>query len=107
MYSPISGADIWLPYLVGIGVIIGLLGGFFGVGGGFLSGPLLFLAGLPMHFVVGTDLAYVLVNAIVGARKHYSMGNVDIKLGLILGFGSILGVEVGAQIVEFFKFFIE
>ena len=50
MYFPISGATIDPFYLIGLGFIIGILGGFFGVGGSFLAGPALFVAGVPMNF---------------------------------------------------------
>ena len=56
MHFLISDTQINPFYLVGIGFIIGLLGGFFGVGGSFLAGPALFAVGVPMNFVVGTDL---------------------------------------------------
>ncbi|MGH9822257.1 MAG: TSUP family transporter, partial [Blastocatellia bacterium] len=46
-------------YLVTVGFIVGILGGFFGVGGSFLAAPALFAAGVPMNFVVGTDLAHI------------------------------------------------
>ena len=54
----ISGTHINPFYLIGVGFIIGLLGGFFGVGGSFIAGPALFALGVPMNFVVGTDLAH-------------------------------------------------
>jgi uncharacterized membrane protein YfcA len=76
------------------------MGGFFGVGGGFIAGPLMFWLGVPMNFVVGTDLAHMTGKSIVAARRHRSLGHVDIKLGLIMVTGTILGVESGARIIE-------
>lgn len=90
-------------YLVIIGFIIGILGGFFGVGGSFLAGPALFAVGVPMNFVVGTDLAHIVGKSIVAAKKHRALGNVDLKLGLIMVIGTIAGVEVGAQGIELLK----
>lgn len=92
-------------YLVIIGFIIGILGGFFGVGGSFLAGPALFAVGVPMNFVVGTDLAHIVGKSIVAAKKHRALGNVDLKLGLIMVVGTIVGVEVGAQGIEGLKHF--
>ena len=57
MEFQISGVVINPLYLVGIGFLVGILGGFFGVGGGFLAGPLLLWTGVPANLVVGTDLA--------------------------------------------------
>ena len=84
----------------GVGFLVGILGGFFGVGGGFIAGPLMFWAGVPMNFVVGTDLAHMTGKSIVAARRHRALGHVDVKLGLVMVIGTIVGVESGAQIIE-------
>ncbi|HXG94605.1 MAG TPA: sulfite exporter TauE/SafE family protein [Blastocatellia bacterium] len=99
----ISQTHISPFYLVAIGFIIGMLGGFFGVGGSFLAGPSLFAVGVPMNFVVGTDLAHIVGKSIVAAKKHRALGNVDLKLGLIMVIGTIAGVETGAQGIEALK----
>jgi uncharacterized protein len=99
----ISGTHINPVYLIIIGFIIGICGGFFGVGGSFLAGPALFFFGVPMNFVVGTDLAHIVGKSIVAAKKHRALGNVDIKLGLIMASATIVGVETGAQIIQQLK----
>src|SRR5512136_2482028 len=96
----VSGTNIPVLYLMGVGFTVGILGGFFGVGGSFLAGPALFAAGLPMNYVVGTDLAHIVGKSIVAARRHRVLGNVDMKLGLIMVAGTMLGVESGAQLIE-------
>jgi uncharacterized protein len=99
----ISGTHMSPVFLMGLGFIIGVLGGFFGVGGSFLAGPALFAMGMPMNFVIGTDLSHIVGKSIVAARKHRALGNVDIKLGLIMVVGTIIGVEAGAQGVQYLK----
>src|ERR1051326_61397 len=99
----ISHVHINPAYLVVTGFIIGVLGGFFGVGGSFLAGPALFAAGVPMNFVVGTDLAHIVGKSIVAAKRHRVLGNVDVKLGALMVVGTIAGVEAGAQIIQFLK----
>jgi uncharacterized protein len=99
----ISGTHISPVYLIVVGFIIGICGGFFGVGGSFLAGPALFAVGVPMNFVVGTDLAHIVGKSIVAAKRHRVLGNVDIKLGLIMVIGTIAGVETGAQIIQQLK----
>ena len=69
---------------MGIGFVIGILGGFFGVGGSFLAGPALFSVGMPMNLVVGTDLCHIVGKSIVAAKKHRTLGNVDLKLGMLM-----------------------
>ena len=103
MNFPIAGVHLNPLYLMGVGFVVGLLGGFFGVGGSFLAGPALFAAGVPMNFVVGTDLAHIVGKSIVAARKHRTLGNIDFKLGAFMVFGTIAGVEAGAQVIQALK----
>ena len=103
MFFPISGLTVDPLYLIGAGFIIGVLGGFFGVGGSFIAGPALRAVGLPWNFAVGTDLAHIVGKSIVAARKHRALGNVDMKLGLIMAVGTIIGAEGGAQCIEALK----
>jgi uncharacterized membrane protein YfcA len=97
---PISGVIVDPFALVMIGFIVGVLGGFFGVGGGFLAAPFMFWIGVPINFVVGTDMAHMTGKSIVAFRRHRALGNVDIKLGSIMIAGTIVGVEIGAQVIE-------
>ncbi|MDQ6912928.1 MAG: sulfite exporter TauE/SafE family protein [Verrucomicrobiota bacterium] len=103
MHFPISNVDISPVYLVVIGFLIGMLGGFFGVGGSFIAGPALRAVGLHWNFVVGTDLAHIVGKSVVAAKRHRALGNVDLRLGLIMALGTIGGAEVGAQLIEFLK----
>jgi uncharacterized membrane protein YfcA len=103
MYFPISHADINPIYLVVVGFIIGILGGFFGVGGSFIAGPALRLMGVDWNYAVGTDLAHIVGKSIVAARHHRTLGNVDLKLGLIMALGTIAGAEGGAQLIQALK----
>ncbi len=100
MEFPISGIHANPFILALIGFIVGILGGFFGVGGGFLAGPMMFWSGVPMNFVVGTDLAHMMGKSIVAARRHRSLGNVDLRLGALMVLGTIPGVEAGALLIE-------
>src|SRR6202020_1442947 len=103
MDFPISHTHINPVWLVVTGFIVGLFGGFFGVGGSFLAGPALFGFGVPMNFVVGTDLSHIVGKSIVAAKKHRSLGNVDMKLAGIMILPTIIGSESGAQLIQFLK----
>lgn len=103
MFFPISGAHISPIYLAIVGFVIGILGGFFGVGGSFIAGPALRLVGLDWNFTVGTDLAHIVGKSVVAVRQHRAFGNVDLKLGLIMALGTIFGAEVGAQLIQILK----
>ncbi len=103
MEFPITGVVVNPLLLAGIGFLVGILGGFFGVGGGFLAGPMMFWLGVPMNFVVGTDLAHMTGKSIVAARRHRALGHVDAKLGALMIVGTIFGVELGARLIEVLK----
>ena len=100
MEFPIAGVTVNPFLLAGIGFLVGILGGFFGVGGGFIAGPFMFWAGVPMNFVVGTDLAHMTGKSIVASKRHRTLGHVDVKLGVLMVLGTIVGVEIGAQVIE-------
>jgi len=103
MFFPISGPHISPIYLVIVGFVIGILGGFFGVGGSFIAGPALRLVGLDWNFAVGTDLAHIVGKSVVAAKRHRALGNVDLRLGLVMAVGTIAGAEGGAQLIQMLK----
>jgi hypothetical protein len=100
---PISGAHINPLLLALVGFIVGICGGFFGVGGSFLGGPALFAFGLPMNFVVGTDLAHLVGKSLVAVRRHATMGHIDFKFACLMMIGTIPGVEMGARMLDHLK----
>jgi len=99
VYLPIAQMSFSIPLLLGLGLCVGVLGGFFGVGGGWIVTPTLNMFGFDMSFAIGTDLAYIFGNSIIATKKHSKMGNVDVRLGLVSIVGSVTGVELGAQSV--------
>src|SRR5713226_1151144 len=103
MFFPISGAHISPIYLIIVGFLIGILGGFFGVGGSFIAGPALRAVGLDWNFAIGTDLAHIVGKSVVAVREHRAFGNVDLRLGLFMAVGTIGGAEVGAQLIQMLK----
>src|SRR5437868_8097565 len=103
MFFPISHSHISPIYLAVVGFLIGILGGFFGVGGSFIAGPALRLMGIDWNFAVGTDLAHIVGKSVVAAKRHRALGNVDLKLGLLMAIGTIGGAECGAQLIQALK----
>ncbi len=103
MFFPISNSHISPIYLVVIGFLIGIMGGFFGVGGSFIAGPALRAVGLDWNFAIGTDLAHIVGKSVVAAKRHRALGNVDLRLGLIMAVGTMGGAEVGAQLIQLLK----
>src|SRR6476660_1530668 len=103
MFFTIANSDISPVYLVVGGLLICVMGGFFGVGGSFIAGPALRAVGLDWNFAVGTDLAHIVGKSVVAAKRHRALGNVDLKLGLIMAVGTMGGAEVGAQLIQMLK----
>src|SRR6201987_4907644 len=103
MFFPISGVHINPLLLAVLGLVIGILGGFFGVGGSFLSGPSLFSLGMPYNFVVGTDLIHIVGKSIVAARQHRILGHIDLKLAMVMVAGTLVGSETGVDAIEALK----
>ena len=99
VYLPIAETNFNIFVLIAIGFSVGVLGGFFGVGGAWVVTPALNIFGFPMAYAIGTDLAHIFGKSIVATAKHRKMGNVDIKLGIWSIIGSVIGVEAGAQVV--------
>jgi len=103
MYFPISDTHLDPLVLIFLGFVVGVLGGFFGVGGSFLAGPALFALGVPFNFVVGTDLLHIVGKSLVAAREHHLLGHIDLKLAAVMVAGTIVGSETGVQGIELLK----
>lgn len=97
---PVTGVEIDLARLLFLGLSVGVLSGFTGVGGGFIMTPALIVMGMPVELAVGTSLCWVFLNSIAGSIIHRNHGNADIKLGLCLSLPSLLGVEAGVVLVD-------
>ena len=89
MYFPNADVVIHPALLVFLGVIVGMLGGFFGVGGGFLITGGLLVFGVPPVYAVGTGLTLVMGTSIINTLKHRNLGNVDFKMGALMVTGTI------------------
>jgi len=82
-----------------LGFVLGMLTGFLGVGGGFLLTPALNILGFHMLYAIGTSFSVIVGNSLIGAMRHHRLGNVDIKLGIVMGLLSMIGVELGKRFV--------
>jgi uncharacterized protein len=96
---PIAGIKIFWPGLIILGIGVGIIGGFFGMGGAWMVTPGLNILGFPMAFAIGTDIAHMAGKSLISTMRHGKFGNVDYKLGFIMLFGTIVGFEIGAQMV--------
>lgn len=96
---PISGVTVFWPGLIILGLGVGVIGGFFGMGGAWMVTPGLNILGFPMAFAIGTDIAHMAGKSLVSTMRHGKFGNVDYRLGVIMIIGTVAGFEVGAQMI--------
>lgn len=88
----------WLR-LVAVGLGVGFLTGFFGVGGGFLIVPaLVLMLGLPMHLAVGTSLVAISLNALWGLLGNLRLGSLDWTLTILFALGGSVGALSGGKL---------
>lgn len=87
------------PKVVGAGMGVGLLTGFFGIGGGFITVPALaVVAGLSMHLAVGTSLVATTLQSAWGLLGHLRYGGVDWQLTGAFLLGSLSGGSLGTRL---------
>ena len=103
MLFPTADVMVNPALLLLLGLILGTLSGFFGVGGGFLVTGGLLVFGIPAPFAVGTGLTVIMGSSIINTLKHRSLGNVDIKLGIIMVCGTIPALFVAQWIIQQLK----
>lgn len=84
--------------MAGLGFLGGMLSGFIGSGGAFIMTPGMMALGVPGIVAVSSNLAHKFGKAMVGARKHSKMGNVDIRLGICMVVFLLLGVNLAVYL---------
>jgi uncharacterized membrane protein YfcA len=88
---------------VGFGLVVGVLFGFFGMGGSFLVTPALLMLDYPAPVAVGSGMAFVFGTAVIATLKHHDLGQVDYKLGAIMITGTTIGIEAGRASVYYLE----
>lgn len=102
-YLPIALTSISLPLIVGLGLLVGLLSGLFGVGGGFLMTPLLIMIGVPPTVAAASDSLQIVGASTSGTFAHWKLGNVDVKMGIFLLIGGFTGGLAGVQLIKILR----
>jgi uncharacterized membrane protein YfcA len=103
IYLPIAELSVNIFLFLGMGAGVGFLTGLFGVGGGFLMTPLLFIAGISPAVAVGTVANQVVASSVSGALAHWRRGNVDLKMGVVLVIGGFIGSSVGVWLFSLLR----
>ncbi|MFN3743900.1 MAG: sulfite exporter TauE/SafE family protein [Hyphomicrobiaceae bacterium] len=103
VYLPIAELAIDLRVLITLGLVVGFLSGMFGIGGGFITTPFLIFLGVPPAIAVGTGASQVVASSVSGAIAHWQRGNVDLRMGLLLIGGGMVGATTGIIIQRLLK----
>ena len=103
IYLPVAGNSVSLLLLLGLGGLVGLLSGLFGVGGGFLLTPLLIMIGIPPTVAAASDSNQIVAAASSGSFAHSRSGNVDYKMGVLLLLGGLVGGTAGVQLIKILR----
>jgi len=82
------------------GIVIGTLSSGTGLGGGFLVVPLLIFLGREAKLAVGTAFIFILMTAISSILTHYRLGNIDLRTGLVLALGGVIGAQIGPHLLQ-------
>lgn len=98
IYLPIAGQSVNAMVIVVLGFIVGVLSGMFGVGGGFLTTPLLIFYGIPPTVAVASAATQITGASVSGVMVHMRRGGVDLKMGSVMILGGLLGSFVGAAV---------
>ena len=96
IYLPIAGQSVNALFIIALGLLVGVLSGMFGVGGGFLTTPLLIFYGIPPTVAVASATTQITGASVSGAMVHWRRGGVDFKMSLVLIVGGLFGSLVGA-----------
>ena len=103
IYLPIAEVSVNAFLRLGLGGIVGVLSGMFGVGGGFLMTPLLFFIGIPPAVAVATEANQIVASSFSGVLAHLRRRTVDLRMGTVLLIGGLIGAALGVVIFNYLK----
>ncbi|WP_299423552.1 sulfite exporter TauE/SafE family protein [uncultured Shimia sp.] len=103
IYLPIAEVSVNAFLLLGLGGMVGILSGMFGVGGGFLMTPLLFFIGIPPAVAVATEANQIVASSFSGVLAHFRRKTVDLRMGTVLLTGGLVGAALGVVVFNYLK----
>ena len=103
IYLPIAEVSVNAFLLLGLGGLVGVLSGMFGVGGGFLMTPLLFFIGIPPAVAVATEANQIVASSFSGVLAHLRRKTVDLRMGTVLLIGGLIGAALGVVVFNYLK----
>jgi uncharacterized membrane protein YfcA len=104
LYLPIANLSVNALVIIGLGGVVGLLSGMFGVGGGFLTTPLLIFYGIPPTVAAASAASQVTGASVSGVVTHLARGTVDFRMGGVLIAGGVVGAGLGVLIFRLLQY---
>ncbi len=104
IYLPIAEMSVPVEAVFLLGGFVGFISGVFGVGGGFLTTPLLIFMGIPSAVAVGTQGSQLIASGVSGVIGYWRKGHVDFLVGIIMLVGGIIGSVIGIFFFQFIKY---
>lgn len=95
IYLPIAGLSVNALVIIALGGVVGLLTGMVGVGGGFLTTPILIFYGIPPAVAVGSATTQITGTSVSGVLAHRKRKGVDYQMGAVIICGGLVGSLVG------------
>ena len=83
-----------------VGILVGAISGFFGVGGGMLLTPILFTIGFDFKSAIGISIVQMVFSSVYGSYLNYKKGSLIVSEGLYIGFGGFIGGFIGGTMTS-------
>jgi len=96
IYLPIAGQSVNALLIIALGALVGILSGMFGVGGGFLTTPLLIFYGIPPPVAVASAATQITGASVAGVAVHLRRGGADLRMAAVMTVGGLFGSALGA-----------
>jgi len=103
IYLPIAEMSVAIELIFVLGAFVGFISGVFGVGGGFLTTPLLIFMGIPAAVAVGTQASQLIASGTNGVMGYWRRGRVDFLIGTVMLAGGFVGSVVGMAFFQLIK----
>ncbi|HEU5482077.1 MAG TPA: sulfite exporter TauE/SafE family protein [Sphingomicrobium sp.] len=98
IYLPIAEQSVNAVFIIALGGLVGILSGMFGVGGGFLTTPLLIFYGIPPPVAVASAATQITGASVAGVAVHIRRGGADLQMAGVMTVGGLIGSVVGAAL---------
>jgi hypothetical protein len=95
IYLPVAGLSVNALVIVGLGAVVGILTGMIGVGGGFLTTPILIFYGIPPAVAVASATTQITGTSVSGVLAHRRRKGVDYRMGAVIIVGGLVGALAG------------